>query len=204
MTITTLDFLRHGEPEGGRKYRGQVDDPLSAKGWDEMRRATQGERPWQAIVASPLARCRVFAETLAADLGLPLALEDRLKEVGFGAWEGRTGADIRAGNPDLLFDFKRDPVTYRPAGAEPLDAFAARVALAFDDLAAAHAGGHILVVAHAGVIRMVLCHVLGLPPSHAYRLQVGSAAKARVRVEQRGERRLSQLLWLDAGQGGGE
>lgn len=204
MTVTTLDFLRHGEPEGGRKYRGQVDDPLSVRGWDEMHRATAGERPWQAVVASPLARCRAFAETLAAELALPLSLDERLKEVGFGAWEGRTGAEIRAGNPDLLFDFKRDPIAYRPAGAEALDAFAVRVAAAFDDLVSAHAGSHILVVAHAGVIRMALCHVLGLPAAQAYRIQVGSAAKARVRVEQRGERRLMQLLWLDPGQGGGE
>jgi len=37
--ITTLDLMRHGEPVGGRRYRGQMDDPLSEKGWAQMRNA---------------------------------------------------------------------------------------------------------------------------------------------------------------------
>lgn len=85
MTITLIDMLRHGEPVGGRRYRGQTDDPLSDKGWRQMRAATAETRPWTAIVSSPLLRCRAFAEELAGQTGLPLAVDDRLKEVGFGA-----------------------------------------------------------------------------------------------------------------------
>jgi len=54
-------------------------------------------------------------------------------------------------------------------------------------------------VAHAGVMRMVICHVLGLPPAHAYRLNVASAGMARIRVEQKDARRLDTLLWLTRG-----
>lgn len=198
---TLIDFLRHGEPEGGRRYRGQIDDPLSAKGWGEMRAAVARPRPWQAIFTSPLARCRAFAEALAGEIGLPLAIEPRFMEVAFGAWEGKTAAELTAVDPDQVFDFKRDPVRHRPPGAEPLADFYARVAAGFDDLAAAHAGRHVLVVAHAGVMRMAMCRVLGLPPEHAYRIQVSSAAMARFRVEARPGRCLEQLLWLDSGQG---
>ncbi len=198
---TLVDFLRHGEPVGGRKYRGQTDDPLSEKGWEEMRRAVDRVRPWQAIVSSPLARCRDFAQALALETGLSLSLEPRFKEVAFGAWEGKTPAELKAGDGDVIFNFKCDPVGNRPDGAEPLKRFYARVAAGYDDLLASHAGRHILVVAHAGVIRMVMCRVLGTPPEHAYRIQVGSAAMTRVRVEERRGRRLEQLLWLEAGQG---
>lgn len=197
--LTQIDLLRHGEPLGGRRYRGQIDDPLSDKGWQQMRAATAGERPWNAIVSSPLSRCRAFAEELAGQTGLPLSFDARLKEVGFGRWEGRTADQIRADDPDVLFNFKRDPVAYRPEGAEALQDFSARVWAAWDDLLVQHAGGHLLVVAHAGVIRMVLCRVLGLAPAQAYHIQVGSAALARIRVEQQGELSHAALLHLTPG-----
>ena len=62
--ITTIDLLRHGEPIGGRRYRGHIDDPLSEYGWSEMWHAVSGETPWQQIITSPLRRCREFAEAL--------------------------------------------------------------------------------------------------------------------------------------------
>ena len=65
-TLTTIDLIRHGEPVGGSKYRGQTDDPLSEKGWEQMRAAVGDHRPWEAILTSPLARCRAFAEKLAS------------------------------------------------------------------------------------------------------------------------------------------
>ncbi len=198
---TQFDFLRHGEPLGGRKYRGQTDDPLSDKGWAEMQSAISGARPWQAVVTSPLSRCRAFAEFVAGEMSLPLRVEDRLKEVAFGVWEGRTPGELKAESPDILFNFKRDPIGARPEGAEDLHGFQSRVAAAFDDLVESWRGQHVLVVAHAGVIRMAICHVLGIPVAHAYRLQVGSAAMARFRVEEKGESRLAQLLWLTPGQG---
>lgn len=199
--VTLIDFLRHGEPEGGRRYRGQIDDPLSEKGWGEMRAALARPRPWQAIVSSPLTRCRAFAETLAGETGLPLAIEPRFMEVAFGAWEGKTAAELKAQDPDQVFNFKRDPVRHRPPGAEPLSDFYARVAAGFDDLAAVQAGRHVLVVAHAGVMRMAMCRVLGLAPEHAYRIQVASAALARFRIETQPVGRLEQLLWLGEGAG---
>jgi alpha-ribazole phosphatase/probable phosphoglycerate mutase len=199
MLITQFDFLRHGEPVGGRRYRGRIDDPLSDKGWGQMRAAVKGERPWNAIVSSPLARCRDFAEWLAAETGLPMSVDERLQEVGFGIWEGRTAEELKREDPDCIFEFKRDPVGRRPQEAENLDDFHARVAAAYEALLATHGGGHVLVVAHAGVMRMALCHVLGLPASHAYRINVASAAMARIKVEQQGQGRLDTLLWLGSG-----
>lgn len=196
---THLDFLRHGEPVGGRRYRGQTDDPLSEKGWNQMRAATAGERPWNVIVSSPLSRCRDFAEALAEETGLPLSFDERLKEVGFGVWEGRTPDDLRREAPESVFEFKCDPVGKRPEGAEVLAEFFARATAAYEDILARHAGGHVLVVAHAGVMRMVICHALGLPAAHAYRINIASAGMARIKVEQKDRRRLDTLLWLTQG-----
>jgi alpha-ribazole phosphatase len=196
---TILDFLRHGEPVGGSKYRGQSDDPLSERGWAEMRAAVGHQRPWSAIVSSPLSRCRSFAEAMAAQMGLRLILDERLKEVGFGQWEGQSRAEIQRRDPDWIFEFKCDPLGRRPPGAEDLGAFYRRVSEAFDEIVTVHEGGHALVVAHAGVIRMAICRVLGIPPGHAYRIQVGSAAVARFKAETHNGRRLIQLSHLSPG-----
>lgn len=174
--------MRHGEPVGGRKYRGQIDDALSDKGWAQMRAAVGDAHPWTRIVSSPLARCRAFAEELAQRHALPLAFEPRLMEVGFGVWEGRSAAEIEDTWPGALAAFKRDPLRARPEGAEPLAAFHARVAAALDELAVAHPDEHLLVIGHAGVIRMSLAWALKMPLENAYRVEVASAALTRFKL----------------------
>jgi len=180
MSCTTLDFIRHGEPVGGRKYRGQIDDPLSEKGWAQMRAALGDHCPWSRIVSSPLSRCHAFARELAARRGLPLHSDARLKEVGFGAWEGKTAAQLDMENPQQLARFKADPLNARPAGAEPLQDFFGRVAAGIEALLQDHAGEHVLVVCHAGVIRMALAHGLNIPLGNAYRIDVPSAGITRL------------------------
>jgi alpha-ribazole phosphatase len=181
--VTTLDLMRHGEPVGGRRYRGQIDDPLSEKGWAQMHAAVGESAPWSRIVSSPLLRCREFAESLAGARGLPVSLDERLKEVGFGEWEGKSAAEIEQDAPGTLARFKADPLNARPAGAEPLANFHARVAAALEDLLAQHAGQHVLLVGHAGVIRMALAWALHIPLEHAYRIEVATATLTRLRFD---------------------
>ena len=179
---TTIDLLRHGEPVGGRRYRGQVDDPLSERGWQQMWHAVSADSPWQTIISSPLLRCREFAEALSQRLALPLSIDDRLKEVGFGEWEGQTGDMLRQQDDQILNRFYHDPVTHRPKGAEPLESFSQRVDEALQTAVARHQGGHILVVAHAGVIRSAISLTLGLPIGNMYRLSIGNASLSRIEV----------------------
>jgi len=94
LAITTIDLFRHGEPVGGRKYRGQQDDPLTQKGWDQMTAAVGDQCPWDVIVSSSLSRCIDFAEALAQRHAIPLESFDQLKEIGFGEWEGQTAGEL--------------------------------------------------------------------------------------------------------------
>lgn len=183
MPITIIDLLRHGEPVGGRRYRGQIDDPLSEKGWREMWHAVSGETPWQHIVSSPLRRCRDFAGSLSDKLQIPVEYDERLKEVGFGVWEGKTADELRAEDPDILNRFYHAPIEHRPTRAEPLDQFSARVNAALDQSILRHAGKHLLIVAHAGVIRAVLTRVMGAPLASMYRLSIASASISRIVID---------------------
>lgn len=184
---TRIDILRHGEPEGGRRYRGHcIDDPLSELGWRQMWAAVGHERPWNLVVSSPMQRCRPFAEALAASCSLSVTIDSRLKEVGFGAWEGRTAAALRAEDPDTIRRFYADPVGSRPPGAEPLDLFRQRVSAALQEILDTHAGRHILVVAHAGVMRAALSWLFDAPLANMYRADIPNAAFLRIRTD--GER----------------
>lgn len=190
-----IDLMRHGEPVGGRRYRGQTDDPLSEKGWQQMWDAVGEFHGWQQIVTSPLQRCAAFADALGEKLALPVIRDMRLQEAGFGEWEGKLPAEICAGDADRLFRFKSDPVRHAPPGAEPLAAFHRRVGEAWLNLLAAHRGRHVLVVSHAGAIRMLIAHALGLSPEHIYRINIGNAALSRIQVEWSGESMLPTLLF---------
>ncbi|HHM05844.1 MAG TPA: histidine phosphatase family protein [Gammaproteobacteria bacterium] len=185
-----IDVLRHGEPEGGRCIRGQRDDRLSAAGWAQMRAAVAHGRLWQRVVSSPLHRCADFASAYAKAHQLPLCIEPRLKEIGFGPWEGHKPAKLQRDDPERYTRFRRDPVAHLPPGAEPVTAFAARVGAAWDELLLQSDARAVLVVAHAGVIRALLNHVLGAPAHCLFRSQVGYACFTRFVVDSGGLVRL--------------
>lgn len=180
MPATHIDVIRHGQPEGGRRYRGHgVNDPLSPKGWQQMWDAVPEQPAWEHVVSSPLLRCLDFAEALASHLGATLSVEDDLKEIGFGTWEGRTPDDIKANEGDALEKFMLDPVNNRPEGAEPLTEFTDRVWNVYERVAKDYEGKHVLIVAHAGVIRAITSKILRMHLDDVYsKLKIDYAAIA--------------------------
>lgn len=186
--MTRIDVIRHGEPVGGRRYRGHgVDDPLSEKGWQQMWAATPETSGWDLIVTSPLLRCAEFATALAERDKIECHVVDAMKEIGFGEWEGKTPDEIIADDPDALERFSDDPIHNRPEGAESLEAFSTRVWQAYQAIARAHHGKHILIVAHAGVARAVIANVLRMPMDLAYsRLKIEYAAVVSTLIEKPG------------------
>ena len=184
MPVTRIDLLRHGQPEGGDRFRGHgVDDPLSPVGWQQMRTTAAAFPDWERIVSSPMRRCLAFAEWLAAERGLPLSVEQDLREVGFGVWEGTDKDELRERRREEYDAFYRDPVHRRPAGAEPLADFGRRVSQALVGLSERFSGKQVLVVAHAGVIRAALGLTLQNDPIYWYRTDVANAALTRLEFD---------------------
>ncbi len=178
-----IDILRHGAPEGGKRYRGdQVDDPLSPLGWAQLHAriadcSAKGVDTWQRIISSPMTRCRAFAETLAQARGLPLAIEPDLREIGFGVWEGLAHHEVPQHFPEEYRAFKADPIKGRPTGAEPMDAFYTRVTAALERHGqSASPGEHLLIVAHAVVMRAAAVYATGAPLHSITQFQTELAA----------------------------
>lgn len=179
-----IDLLRHGETVGGARFLGSTDAPLSEHGWRRMWAAVERHaRPWDRIVASPLVRCADFARALARQRGLPCVCDARIREIHFGAWEGRSAAALLEADGPALARFWCDPGTYPPPEAEPLAGFAARVMSAWHDALAGAAAERLVWVTHGGVIRVILCHVLDRPLERLLELEVGHAALLSIRVE---------------------
>ena len=166
---TRIDVIRHGEPVGGRQYRGHsIDDPLTEAGWQQMWDAIADRTNWQYICTSPLLRCLDFTQKLSQKLDIGYSIDDRFKEIGFGTWEGLSPDEIRSSNPTALEQFYRDPIRNRPDGAEPLESFSRRVWEAYQEIVIRHPNKNVLIVAHAGVIRAITANILGMELGRVY------------------------------------
>ena len=169
MTDASIPLLlvRHGQTEWSRsgRYQGRCDPPLIGEGRAQavqigMRARGQGVR---SILSSPLRRARETAAIVAATLGLDAPRVDpRLIELAYGAWEGLTQAEVRACWPDQLRQWKRAPDTAALPGGESLADLRQRLQQFLQDPEwAAHDGG-VLIVSHAGPIRIALLEAAGM------------------------------------------
>ena len=183
---TKIDVIRHGEPEGGRRYRGYgVDDPLTELGWQQMWASVPEQATWQHIISSPLLRCTDFSYALAKKLNIKVTIKDDIKEIGFGDWEGKTPEEIIESDPEAINHFYADPVHNRPNGAEPLDVFSNRVWKTYENIAAEYENQHVLIVAHAGVARAITANILGMSLDDVYsRLRIEYAAIIKSVIEE--------------------
>lgn len=192
---TWFDLIRHGEPDGGQRYRGHLDDPLSATGWAQMRAAIGEQEQWDAVLTSPLRRCHDFAADLARQRRLPLYVAPGLKEISFGDWEGHTLEQLQRCDGERLAAFWADGERHPPPNGEHLGAFHHRVRAAWRHWSRELAGQRVLLVGHGGMIRMVLAEVLRIEPAHAMTcLVVPYAGRSRLRLDEGAHGRLVSLV----------
>ncbi len=171
-----ITLLRHGEIKGGTRFRGSTDDPLTPKGFQQMRAATQDPFRCDLVISSPLIRCAAFASELTLEKTASLRIEPRLAEMHFGEWEGCTSKQIYDKSPSALEQFWSDPQKYPPPGGERLLDFRDRVLAAWEDLTYSLTHKHILLVTHGGVIRILMCHLQDIPLSKIMEIVVGYGA----------------------------
>jgi broad specificity phosphatase PhoE len=168
--VTTLLLVRHGETDWNRdgRWQGHSNTHLNDEGREQARRVAREIRDVDVVYSSDLARARETAEIIAAELGLPVRVDSRLRERSFGAWEGLTAAEIEVDFPDNYRRWR----AREGAGAddaEPFDAFAARVRSFLADVLEAHPGETVLLVAHGGSIRVIHALATGLDYARDHR-----------------------------------
>lgn len=180
---STLYLIRHAETlwNQEQRYQGQKDIPLSDEGRRQARllarrlRAIAARAPFDGLWTSDLARARETAEIVGAALGLAARAHAGLREIHFGAWEGLTFPEVVERYPESVEAYRRDPAATRPPGGESFLDMQARAARALEEILAS-SGRRLILVAHGGTVKGLLCHLFGLDPALRNRLLVDNAA----------------------------
>ncbi len=170
----TIYLLRHGnilQTNCERRYIGQIDLPLSADG---VRQAhlLQSEfrgKEISAAFCSDLVRSIDTARIICQGLTANLIIRPDLREISMGEWEGKTFREISQAYPEEYVKRGENIAGYRIPGAESFGECRERVVEAFNEITK-KVEGNILIVAHAGVNRLLLGHILGMPVENIFRI----------------------------------
>ncbi len=186
-----LLLARHGQTEWHRdnRYVSTTDIGLNETGYEQagtLARRAQREGV-DLVLSSPLGRALETAKPAVAALGFQLRTDERLRELDFGGWEGKTLAEIGDEEPEAVRRFEESAEHGFPGG-EPLERGADRVLEVFADLYRSHAGQTVLIVAHNTLLRLALCRMLGVSLGQYRRLmpRVVNGAVSEVRFGGRG------------------
>ncbi len=175
LTPTRLYLVRHGQVAEGHtnRYHGHNDIGLSPQGVKQFEdlAAQLAAIPLQGVYSSDLTRTIKGAEIISRGRGLAPQVVPEFREVNFGAWEGLTFGEILEQYPSQLEARLRDLPSFRIPGGESLEDLEARALPRLRELLGRHRDAAFLIVAHAGINRVILCEALGLPLNHLFRLE---------------------------------
>ena len=163
-------LLRHGTPVGGRMYRGNLfDDPLTEEGWGQMK-SSVADLSFDTIATSPMKRCSEFADYISKKSKIPYSIIEDFKEVGFGDWQGKTYYQI---GEEIVERFKNDPINNPVNNAENLYDFQSRVIKSYLEIIdKLNPKIKLLIIAHAGVIRVIKSYILKLPIEKMFTINI--------------------------------
>ncbi|MEW2417908.1 bifunctional RNase H/acid phosphatase [Streptomyces sp. NPDC046866] len=183
----TFVLLRHGEtaltPQKRFSGSGGSDPELSPAGRRQafaVAETLAARGTIQTVISSPLRRCRETAQAVADRLGLEVTVEQGLREVDFGAWEGLTFAEVRERFPADLQAWLDSPKAAPTGGGESFAAATRRISATRDRLLAAHAGRTVLLVTHVTPVKILVRLALGAPPESLFRMELSAASLSAV------------------------
>lgn len=126
----------------------------------------------QVIYSSDLQRAKIGAQIIARYHDIQLHIRDDLREMYFGDWEGMPFTEIQEKYPGELKKRKDDILHFRPpGGGESMKDLSRRVMPCVQKILGDQEGRDILLVAHGGVNRIILCHALGLDLENVFNIQ---------------------------------
>ena len=188
--MTEIIIIRHGETEWNKtgRFQGHSDVPLSAEGRAQAEALGRNLAVdhVDAIYASDLTRAMETAAPLAQRFGLEVISDPQLRELNFGAWEGRNFNDVNAENPNAMKNFYTDPEQADIPESEPFPEFQRRIAGRVREIVAQERGKRIVIVSHGASIRILLADLLSMPIRSIWHLSQLNTAVNKIRFEDDG------------------
>lgn len=168
--MTRLLLIRHGEVQGidPPVFRGRLDLPLTSRGVRQAEATANhlvGRASLGTIYCSPLSRCVRTADAICAPFQTSAISHPELNDISYGAWSGMSLDEARKQWPEEVMLWLTAPHAMRIPGGESLQELASRTTEALIDILHGHPHGTVALVTHDSVIRVLLCHALGLPLS---------------------------------------
>lgn len=179
--MTIVDLLRHGQVATPNLFCAPVNEPLGIPGWKQLTVATQNGQ-WDVIISSPTRRCHDFARLLAQRMKCDFVVEPMFGEMNFGHWIGQTQTALWEKYPELMQQLWSQPRRFNAPGGERMEDFINRVTYAWKQTQLQYAGQRVLILTHAGVIRVILSTVLEIIYQKSLRFEVDYAQFSRIHI----------------------
>jgi broad specificity phosphatase PhoE len=180
-----LILVRHGRTDAKLDLcLGQADLPLSTRGFTDVQQlaATWNGPAPRFLFCSDLRRAQQSAQVFAAKFAIEPLIDPRLREVDFGRWNGRHWNDVmQADNSRYRHWLENWVIQEAPDGESFADVLRRTGAWLAALLGSTANEDCVLAIAHAGSIRAVLCHALGLPPGRALSIGIEHSRASRLR-----------------------
>ena len=181
-----LIMVRHGQTtwNAQKRYQGQSDVPLDETGRQQATALARyfASEHINTIYSSDLQRAVQTAQAIARATAVPVIADVRLREIAFGRWEGLTYMEIQERWPEEYQGWQNDPLARVPPGGETLAQIEQRVGAFVGDIRRKHDGQTVLVVAHGGSLRALVCHALELPSHVFWRLGLASGSVSELHL----------------------
>lgn len=195
-------LVRHGEVEGNSgphpTFAGWADKPLTPRGVAQADAVAERLAREQIglVWSSDLQRARLTAEAIADRHGVPVRASRELREVHYGAWESLGHDEIHRDWAELWAQRMADPLGVAPPGGENYEALWARLEPAWNEFLSAAENQQAMygskppasavLVAHNGPLRLLLCHLLGIPVANYRRLKTSNCGLSTLEIETKG------------------
>lgn len=179
-----LDLVRHASTGRAGHFDGRTDPPLQPGAADAICGGCAG-MTWSRVISSPRQRALHTAQALAAAQALPVDIANDWAEWDFGDWDGqhRDAIAVDEASRRALQAFYQDPGAHPPPNAEPWTAFEMRIDRALRALASPDDGLPVLVVSHAGPLRLALARACGWSLASLWAVRIDYGTRLRLRVE---------------------
>ena len=172
---TRLFLIRHGntiDEETKKVYKGSIDIPLSQSGIAKMEKLAVFMSAFrlERVYTSTLSRSVDSGRIVAKAQGLDIEMVPAFNEVGFGVWEGLGFSEIKERYPEDLARWIKDPGTHPPPQGESFKVARKRSMGRLREIMAEQRGREVAIVAHAGILRIMIFSLLDMRLSRLFRL----------------------------------
>lgn len=179
-----LWLVRHGQTDWNLegRYQGQADLPLNTNGLLQAKEVAQFfiRKQIAAIYSSDLQRAFQTASAISNLTGVPVQVDQRLREINQGILEGQLFSIIKVKYPELMLMRRSDPLHARPPGGETVWEVAKRVYQVVNEISTQYAEQEVVIVSHGLSLATLLVHSAGAPLENAFKYIPDNAAPLMV------------------------